>query len=532
MASKTHKLSIYLIKAEVPNYLSALKTNFLDYTEYQLKESLEFDGLIIVGRTRTNPSDWRSLLQEGTDTILADLYNASNRAVLFFKIDQRIFVIAFGFGKHILNEELIDKEFGLRTALNLVDYNKFISVDKANLSDVTVLTKTQSSIKSKPDNFNLDVVSDLLYGVTGGLISNNEALGNIITGNDGINLLPKLNFQEIPNILKMVKNAYESDRYKEHFDWVDNLKEVKDLTKINTLKLSLIDKLKEKNKDAIHLAPPYIIDWSQFEGYAFAGTKDELKTDFDIEDFYIYKSNKITEIDWDNIYNQKIYLKYSNYDYRTSSSLLRFLNFEVIIDNEIYVFSLGKWYQINSNYIESIKEYISEIEESDIDFIDYVKADKLSEEDYNMVFAGSSIDLALFDQNLIKSDYMNRSNIELCDVFSLDKKELIHIKFRYSSSTLSHLFAQGKISAFALIRDRSFRKNCRTKLSSMGLDLNLVAIDGFKPNDYTITFALIDKKDRSFVEALPFFSLINFRLTLQTLKEFGFKVKVKNIKMI
>ena len=127
---------------------------------------------------------------------------------------------------------------------------------------------------------------------------------------------------------------------------------------------------------------------------------------------------------------------------------------------------------------------------------------------------------------------MNRSNIELCDVFSLDKKELIHIKFRYSSSTLSHLFAQGKISAFALIRDRSFRKNCRTKLSSMGLDLNLVAIDGFKPNDYTITFALIDKKDRSFVEALPFFSLINFRLTLQTLKEFGFKVKVKNIKMI
>jgi hypothetical protein len=61
MTSKTHKLSIYLIKSEVLNYISALKTNFIDYTEYKLKESLEFDGLIIVGRTRTNPSDWRSL---------------------------------------------------------------------------------------------------------------------------------------------------------------------------------------------------------------------------------------------------------------------------------------------------------------------------------------------------------------------------------------------------------------------------------------------------------------------------------------
>jgi uncharacterized protein (TIGR04141 family) len=420
----------------------------------------------------------------------------------------------------------------LRTALNLVDYNKFISVDKANLSDVTVLTKTQSSVKSKPDNFNLDVVSDLLYGVTGGIISDNPTLGNIITGNDGINLLPKINFNEIPNILKKVKIAYESDRYKEHFDWVDNLKEVKDLAKINILKLFLIDKLKEKNKDVINLAPPYIIDWSQFEGYAFTGTIDELKFDFDIEEFYVYKSNKITEIDWDSISKQKIYLKFSNYDYRTSNSLLRFINFEIVINNEIFVFSLGKWYQINSNYIQEIKEYVSDIEESDVNFIDYVKTDKLSEEDYNIVFAGSSIHLALFDQNLIKSEYMNRSNIELCDVLSLDKKELIHIKFRYSSATLSHLFAQGKISAYALIRDRSFRKNCRAKLSSMGLDYNLVTMDGFKPSEYTITFALIDKKDRLFVDALPFFSLINFRLTIQTLKEFGFKVKVKNIKMI
>ena len=60
---------------------------------------------------------------------------------------------------------------------------------------------------------------------------------------------------------------------------------------------------------------------------------------------------------------------------------------------------------------------------------------------------------------------------------------------------------------------------------------NIVPLDRkqLKPSEYTITFALIDKKDRSFIDALPFFSLINFRLTLESLIEQGFKVKVKNI---
>lgn len=532
MESKTQKLSIYLIKEEVIDFTSSLKNDFLDYSKYTIKETFNTEGVIIVGKTRKNPSDWRSLLQDGTNEILADLENASNRAVLLLRIDERIFALAFGFGKHILNEELIEREFGLRTALNLVDFDKFISMDKANLSDVTVLTKTQSSVKAKPENFNLDLVSDLLRGVTGGLISENKDLGNIVTGSDGVNILPKITFKDIPKIIRKIKLAYESDRYKENFDWIDNLKEVKDLTKINFLKTKLLDKLKERDTDHLHIAPPTIIDWEKFEGYAFTSLRDELKTDFDIVDFYQYKDNKINEIDWDNIYSQKIYLKFSDYDYRIGHSLLKYLNFEVSLDKEVYVFSLGRWYQINSDYVQDIKKYVGDIEESDIDFIDYIKKDKLTEGDYNLVLAGTSIDLALFDKELIKSDYMNRSSIELCDVLCLSKKELVHIKFRYSSATLSHLFAQGKISSYALIKDRSFRKNCRTKLSSMRLDINLIPIDAFKSNDYTITFALIDKKNRSFVEALPFFSLINFRLTLENLKLFGFKVKVKNIRII
>jgi uncharacterized protein (TIGR04141 family) len=47
--------------------------------------------------------------------------------------------------------------------------------------------------------------------------------------------------------------------------------------------------------------------------------------------------------------------------------------------------------------------------------------------------------------------------------------------------------------------------------------------------EYTITYAIIENKTRSFVDSLPFFSLVNFRLTLEDLLSRGYKVKVKKI---
>ena len=136
------------MKPTVNNFVDGLKSNYSDYNQYPIKQQVGAEGLIIVGKTRKNVSGWKTLLQQGTDTPLESLENSSNRALVFFKISGRVFALAFGYGKHILNEELIEREFGLRTALNLVDTEEFISIDKANLSDLTVLTKTQSSRKN------------------------------------------------------------------------------------------------------------------------------------------------------------------------------------------------------------------------------------------------------------------------------------------------------------------------------------------------------------------------------------------------
>jgi len=205
------------------------------------------------------------------------------------------------------------------------------------------------------------------------------------------------------------------------------------------------------------------------------------------------------------------------------------LNFETEFDRFRYIFTSSSWYKVNKNYYEDIYNYCSKIEESNSHFIDCIKnvSGKYDEGYYNEELSKSQNDYILFDKKLVKSD-INRSHIEVCDVFNKSNKEFIHVKFRESSSTLSHLFSQVRVSANSLQKDKTYRKNIRAILKTKR---DLIPLENKDINsfEYTITYAIIENKTRSFVDSLPFFSLVNFRLTLEDLLSRGYKVKVKKI---
>lgn len=119
--------------------------------------------------------------------------------------------------------------------------------------------------------------------------------------------------------------------------------------------------------------------------------------------------------------------------------------------------------------------------------------------------------------------------IEACDLFTKDKK-FIHVKNKGQSAQLSHLFAQGKISAECFVSDESFRKQ-----------VSDIAIEKFgeeafdyraKPqsNEYEVVYAIIDDKESSLTKKLPFFSKVNLMLTVQELDRMHFKCSVCLVK--
>lgn len=519
----TKKLSIFLIKEEFKSFEITLKTR--DITKFKLKESIEGDGLIIIGHERSKEPDWKKLLQSISEDKIPNLNNSSNRAILFFRINNRIFALCFGFGKYLLHESCIEREFGLRTALNIVDADKLISIDKANIGDLNLLTKTQASQKGSPHHFEIDILRDLLKGVTGEPKNAHDHLyGKIVTGNESLNISPKIKLSKVPSILTEIHDAYFSNDYKERFDWIDNIKPEKDPEIIDELRNKLLYAINNQITDSLHLAPPFMIDWEDFEYISFTPKGQEFN-EFNIIDFYDYKFEEDYKFEnWEKLMNQNLYVKFSTYDDSLSNKLWRFLNYETELNNFRYIFTSSNWYKISKTYYDDIYRYCSEIKESESVFID---CNTNEEGIYNKRLFQSNDDYLLFDKDLIKSA-INRSHIEVCDVFNKSKNEFIHVKFRNSSSTLSHLFSQGRVASNALQKDKDFRKNLRNKLKD---DRELIPLENkdFNPNNFIITYAIIDSKERNFVDSLPFFSLINFRLTLDDLVNRGFQIRVKNI---
>lgn len=523
---KSYKLSIYLIKKGITSFPDALK-NFKSLEEYKIKDVLKFNGVIYVGQTKKNAPGWEELLQQGTDSKIRSLNNTSNRALLLLKVDNRIFALPFGFGKSLLKDDAIEREFGLRTTLNIVDADKLRSMNKANVDDFTLLTTTQTSRRAKPQEFNLDIVRDLIRGVTGQPFADFERLGATVTGSEGVYVIPSITFDDIPTLLQMLGEAYKSKRYKARFDWVDNIKNERDPAIVETLQKSLLTELKAKNVDVIHLVAPVMIDWEQYEGFSFT-PKGELYVDLDIAEYYSEKETSLKDITWDKLKSQRLYVKYGDRDEQIGVPLLHALNFQTKIQDQFYVFAFGQWYKINKNFTQETIDYVNSVKESSLNFIPCKR--NWHEDTYNEKLSKSNDNFFLFDQNFVKSDAY-RSKIEVCDIFAEKERELVHVKFKSSSATLSHLFAQGRISCNLLASDPVFRKNLRIKLKSLGIPMKLIPEkqDDFDPSKLTVTFAIISEGGKSFADSLPFFSLLNFRLTVTELRRMHFKVKMKKI---
>ena len=106
---------------------------------------------------------------------------------------------------------------------------------------------------------------------------------------------------------------------------------------------------------------------------------------------------------------------------------------------------------------------------------------------------------------------------------------MIHVKKKYDSANLSHLFAQGKVSAECFMSDENYRKSV---FDIVKADLGDNIFDyRQKPsqNEFEIVYAIISKKVEPLEKALPFFSMVNLMMSIQELDRMHMRYSVKII---
>lgn len=523
MKKKTHGLSILLLKPAIKTIPQALKQPL------DTKEEIQIGNTTCTLFYKQKPSyipKWVSLFKSTLGNKLDNLFNSATSAMLLIPYKgTRFFAITFGYGKTLLAPDCFEENFGLKVVLNSVDPKKLRSIDTKSLEAVPVSRRNQASVATEFSDFGLDIEQDLIYSATGK--PQKLELGNQLTGKDALKMNVPATLEDIPPLLDKLFEQYTSKAYKQYFEWIDHLSEVRNGTLINQLDEALVIKIKSKEFNRTWLSVPDIIEWADVSGFKYQQPKrGDLHPDIGW-DTYMKFLGQETTYSINTFKSQRAYcISESSGEPINDWSIYQCIYCELEYSGETYSLNRGKWYQIDSDFLGALNKVIQNIPKAKLSLPEYSQK---SEDLYNQFACEqNSTYFALMDKVLI--NYGGGYNkIEFCDIYTTDKK-LIHVKRYGGSSVLSHLFSQGVVSAQLLLADEAFREKVNEKLPlSHKLDT-----PSQKPiaQEFEVVYAIASTSISNGNVELPLFSKISLRNCYNTLQMFGLKVSIATIQVV
>lgn len=505
------KLSVSLIKETIPINM-VLKSDIHSLTLA--------NGLVLYYKNNqpTSPK-WVNNFLKGEYVGEEYLQGKSVSAVILYQLNvgedvHRIFAVCFGYGKSLLESNVVEKRFGLLTTLNSVDADKLRSIDINSMEAVPLNNRIQSSALAEIRNFNIDVDRDLLKSVTG-KVSEGD-LNGTISGADSLSVSTDKSYDELEDFLKHCYYLYKSNHYRDAgFDWINQIQEIKDKSLVERLDSHLIEEFVSVKPTRIWTSIPEIIDYYSLESF-------KLKTDniYDDLSISIIKEEYENNITLDNIKKKKITCINAEGTPVKSWSVYRCLYADLNLEGHQYLLNDGKWYEVDQDYVHKVQQYYENATLSDIPMLDYAWKE---EKEYNVAVCNKYSDrYCLMDRRNI---YQGGSPIEFCDIYSCDK-QFIHVKKYNGSSVLSHLFFQGYVPAENFF-DLAYRQKANKVL---GKNFKVPETDTISASEYEVVFAIAkDNLEEGVRPEIPFFSKVSFRSVSRKLKHYGFKVSIRGI---
>ena len=522
--ARQRNVSFYLVKEPLTDFDSVLSRND-DTVQIELGATagLPFEGRLVMKNQQTNPPWWAPWLRRSLDEV-PDLQNASNSAALALRSGGRLFVITFGYGRNLMSLDSFERDFGLRVALNVVDPNSLRSVDARTFEQLTVTTRSQTSRTTSLENFRVSRAEDIVKGVTG--TPQDQTISSRITGADAAKLTYVPDLAQLHNKCNQLLTAYRSDNYKREFGFIDDLRAIRDPLRIASLNDELIGRLQDRDLGTVHMAPPEVTDVENVDQFILNEFPDEHLLDLDVEEYCVRVTDTGRELTTEQLRKAKVGVTYRGAaDVHYLWSVFDCLVAELRDPEHLFVLSGGTWYQIDTNFVASVA-HAAELRSREPEFLPLGRSGE-TEPNYN-VRAAQEDGVHLLDGCLIRPDGA-RSPIEFCDLLDVNHR-IVHVKRRSRSSTLSHLFAQGVVSAETFFRDDTFRRALAERLrEEAGEDVARLIPDAQPvPGQWEVVYAVVGA-GRNGPRELPFFSQLHFKLAAERLENSSFRVSLRQI---
>lgn len=529
---KSRRLTFYLLREDIADFDDALDPDKSSMT-VEIDPSTGIDGRFFYVEPRSSVPAWVGFVQPLLTDQLSGICSASTSGLLLLRTSGRLFALTFGYGRSLLDLSKIEYQFGLRVALNRIDPRQIRSLDTKTFEDLVVSTNTQVSKSAELPTFGVDISRDILRGVTGE--PRDQTFSKRIAGADSLVMGITSSSLELPAICDDLLTAFDADDYKTDFGWIDQLSLVRDDATIEALNDLLVAQLRSGSTGATHLAMPEMIEWEDIDGFTIAGTRTHVYEDLDLDDYLSRLGDGRTTITLTNLKARSVSVRFGrsgNFDKRWN--LYQCIVTEQRLDNRLHVLLEGRWFSVSSTLVEEVDAFAAGLPENHV-ALPPARSGEI-EADYNTRLAASSPQHLLKLDARIKRPGGASSGIEFCDVLS-DQGDLIHIKRKSRSATLSHLFAQGSVSASTFINDGAFRTQLRHLIENevaaetreTWLRLVPRADEAVDRSLYRVTYAVITNTTRGGRDWLPFFSKLNLMQQGRQLITMGFSVAVARI---
>jgi uncharacterized protein (TIGR04141 family) len=517
---RKEKLSIYLIR-ESPEFDSSVIHIDDAKTPVSINISHGTATLYVRKDFPHGAPPWTSFFSDHQE-LPNNLFGTTSSvgAALVVRDLKKIFVLAFGTGHHLINKDMVERDFGLRVTLNSVDPDKLRSLDKASYEDNPLNSRIQSTREVDIFQLRIDSESDLVHAVTGA--SNVLLFGPHITGKDALTILSTATVDDITAILEEALNRYAM-RLPAKFDWMDNIHRVKDKDEMEILDYELDALMVAEDFTNMYLGEPEIVDWESQIGYAFDLRHNSPRHPvLELKDIRAYFSAHNEKLSTAALKQAHVHIIDNEQRSARTWSAYRCFYAEVAYDGKHYVLRNGLWYKIETNYVATVDAALANVEVWTTSLPTY-SHDR--EEDYNQHVASTNTAFALMDKSFVQIGGP-LDKLEFCDLIH-GTGDFIHVKYYRSSATLSHLFSQGVVAAHALLGDEEFRVKLNDKLPA-----NVRFSDPMLKPDRTkfqIIFAIATLKNLP--SELPFFSKVSLKQAIRSLGTLGVKVSVARIEV-
>lgn len=544
------RLGAFFHDGDVANLAALLSVQLSEVEQLEIDPKMNLEGMIYVKRKPLEPKrpPWAKSLDFLHGKAVHGLETSSSSAVLALRIDGKILIFSFGYGRYLLDEDKFVPDFGIKTALNTLNHDSLRTVDLFSLEQEPIQRKSQAIKGSNINMFGVDVSRDVLRAVTGDPIKK-IPWSAISGGGPQYSFTVKIKkYEELTEIARQLIAKYDVKDYQARFAWVDNIQRIKNGKLIDELNAELLTELNAEKSDTVKISLPGASDWSNIFGFTYTNAKTDYKPSPEIADYYA--ANPGGALTLDKLKSHRLFCITMNGD-DSSYSIYESVYFECLYHGKLHILFSKEWFTIDQDYVMRVELALNDVPMSALKFpnvktvpvartskptakpgagakktskiVKAVKSTSLEPEgDYNERIA-VALKMHLLDKKLVKSDG-SASPIEVCDLLS-DMGHFVHVKHRKGySAGLSHLFAQGRVAGELLLSDQNFRTNARAHLK--GLAKNLIPVGKLDPTACEIVFLVLGGDPVAVRQELPFFSKVNLLATYRSLSDRQFKVSI------